>query len=157
MGTSLGDTLGELRRQTGQSQRRAAAELGISQALLSHYENGAREPKLDFIVKACDYYKVSADYILGRADRREARLLPSPSVCDGTPRLISAARNAFDELDIFSNDELYEAAVNYLILPAENIATFLRDPNAPHDPMRDVHLKLAEAALIKSARKVKGN
>lgn len=36
-------------------------DLGISQALLSHYENGIREPGLAFVVKACDYYGVSAD------------------------------------------------------------------------------------------------
>ena len=31
------------------SQRKAAADLGISQALLSHYENGIREPGLAFV------------------------------------------------------------------------------------------------------------
>lgn len=56
-----------LRTERGLSQRKAAADLGISQALLSHYENGLREPKLEFVVKACDYYGVSADYMLGRS------------------------------------------------------------------------------------------
>ena len=59
-------TLSALRKSRGLSQRQAALDLGISQALLSHYENGAREPGLAFVVKACDYYGVSADYILGR-------------------------------------------------------------------------------------------
>ena len=62
--------LSSLRKETGRSQRQAASDLGVSQALLSHYENGAREPKLEFVVKACDYYCVSADYILGRNDER---------------------------------------------------------------------------------------
>ena len=34
--------LAALRRDKGVSQRKAAADLHISQALLSHYENGAR-------------------------------------------------------------------------------------------------------------------
>ncbi len=55
-----------LRRSRGLSQRTAAADLHISQALLSHYENGAREPGLDFVCRACEYYGVSADYLLGR-------------------------------------------------------------------------------------------
>ena len=63
-------TLGGLRREKKLSQREAAVGLGISQALLSHYENDAREPKLDFIVKACDYYNVTADYLLGRSSER---------------------------------------------------------------------------------------
>ena len=56
----------QLRTERNLSQRKAAADLGISQALLSHYENGLREPKIDFIVRACDYYGVSADFMLGR-------------------------------------------------------------------------------------------
>ena len=57
-----------LRKERGLSQRTAAADLHISQALLSHYENGAREPGLDFVCRACEYYGVSADYLLGRTD-----------------------------------------------------------------------------------------
>ena len=45
-----------------------AADLHISQALLSHYENGAREPGLNFVCRACDYYGVTADYLLGRTE-----------------------------------------------------------------------------------------
>ena len=41
---SFAQILSELRRSSGLSQRKAAADLKISQALLSHYENGAREP-----------------------------------------------------------------------------------------------------------------
>ena len=63
------ETLSALRRERNISQRAAAAELRISQALLSHYENGAREPGLAFVCKVCDYYGVSADYLLCRCDR----------------------------------------------------------------------------------------
>lgn len=55
-----------LRHEKKLSQRKVAADLKISQALLSHYENGIREPRLEFVVRACEYYRVSADYILGR-------------------------------------------------------------------------------------------
>ncbi len=58
--------LSHLRREKGVSQRKAASDLHISQALLSHYENGAREPGLAFVCRACDYYGVTADYLLGR-------------------------------------------------------------------------------------------
>ena len=68
MDRNFPETLSALRREKNLSQRQAAAELGISQALLSHYENGAREPGLNFVCRACDYYGVSADYLLGRSD-----------------------------------------------------------------------------------------
>ena len=61
------EILADLRKKKGVSQRKAAADLHISQALLSHYENGAREPGLPFLCRACDYYDVTADYILGRS------------------------------------------------------------------------------------------
>jgi len=66
--------LGDLRREKGVSQRKAASDLHISQALLSHYENGAREPGLSFVCRACDYYGVTADYILGRSGETAASL-----------------------------------------------------------------------------------
>lgn len=71
MATDFSRTLSLLRQDKGVSQRKAAAELGISQALLSHYENGAREPGLAFICRVCDYYGVTADYLLCRSEEPE--------------------------------------------------------------------------------------
>ncbi len=69
--------LGRLRREKGVSQRKAASDLHISQALLSHYENGAREPGLAFVCRACDYYGVTADFLLGRTgEESSSRLSP---------------------------------------------------------------------------------
>ena len=75
--TEFSRTLSLLREERGVSQRTAATDLGISQALLSHYENGVREPGLAFVVKACDYYRVSADFILGRTLSRDGTMLSS--------------------------------------------------------------------------------
>lgn len=76
MTRGFSETMSELRRKKGASQRTAAADLGISQALLSHYENGAREPGLDFVCRACEYYGVSADYLLGRTDEPGGETAP---------------------------------------------------------------------------------
>jgi len=59
-----------LRKERHLNQRTAAAALHISQALLSHYENGLREPGLSFVDAACRYYGVSSDYLLGRSPMR---------------------------------------------------------------------------------------
>lgn len=72
MDRDFSQTMSELRRSRGLSQRKAAADLKISQALLSHYENGAREPGLGFVCRACRYYGVSADYLLGLSDTPSA-------------------------------------------------------------------------------------
>jgi len=96
MKPTFAKVLSRLRREAGYSQRLAATDLGISQALLSHYENGAREPKLEFVVKACDYYGVSADYILGRSDVRG----------DKTIQIVEALGNIVGELDVLKATEV---------------------------------------------------
>lgn len=78
--------LSELRKEKGISQKDAAAKLGISQALLSHYEKGIRECGQSFLVKAADFYGVTCDYLLGRS--------PSMQGVDDFDGLLSAAENS---------------------------------------------------------------
>ena len=83
-------TLSRLRHEKGVSQRQAAQELGVSQALLSHYENGIREPGLAFVVRACDYYQVSADYLLGRQNiSGEGQTTPLPAPEEAAAALLA--------------------------------------------------------------------
>lgn len=72
-----------LRKEQGISQKQAAADLGISQALLSHYEKGIRECGLNFIVRTADYYGVSCDYLLGKTPHRQGEKLHVPEMDDG--------------------------------------------------------------------------
>ena len=64
------EMLSKMRRERGVSQKKAATDLGISQALLSHYEKGIRECGLDFVIKCSQYYGVTTDYLLGISDSR---------------------------------------------------------------------------------------
>jgi len=75
-------TLSLLRQEKGISQRQAAADFQVSQALLSHYENGVREPGLSFVVKAADYYGVSCDFLLGRTMSRDGAALHPDALPD---------------------------------------------------------------------------
>lgn len=91
------ERLVELRTEKGLSQKVAAMELGISQALLSHYEKGIREFNLDFLCKVADYYDVTSDYILGRTDSRTG--------------LRTDALEDHDEDVIFNTRTIYRAAI----------------------------------------------
>jgi len=84
MKSNFSRVLSLLRQEKGISQRKAAAELGISQALLSHYENGIREPGLAFVTKVCDYYHVSADYLLGRSLSRDGAIIEAEELIDAS-------------------------------------------------------------------------
>ena len=94
MDRNFPETLSALRREKNISQRRAASELGISQALLSHYENGAREPGLNFVCKACDYYGVTADYMLCRSDE------PSGEKIGAAKAFLGQIRNVLDRAEV---------------------------------------------------------
>ncbi len=105
MERKFSQTLSALRREKNISQRKAAADLNISQALLSHYENGAREPGLSFVCRACDYYGVSADYILCRSEA----LNPVQSVNESAEELLDRMQALINEarkgLEQFSTEE----------------------------------------------------
>lgn len=117
-GTSFAENLSRLRKERGVNQRKAASELGISQALLSHYENGIREPGLDFVSRACEYYGVSADFMLGRTSLRETLL---PRAGDGSAPWEKSAHAAavlaavIMRLISQSGDELAQSALHCLI------------------------------------------
>ena len=151
MKSHFSQALSALRRKKKFSQRQAAADLGISQALLSHYENGAREPKLEFVVRACNYYDVTADYLLGRVSESAGVTIPVPHDCEGTLRLVAATRAVYDALEEVSDAALNAAVIEYLTIPVENAIKLISEPDAPYDPLRDANLKLAEASLISKA------
>ena len=124
-------SLALLRREKGVSQREAARELGISQALLSHYENGVREPGLLFVRKACDYYHVSADSLLGRSMSRDGTTIGAEELYDASAEkgnvlrgsivatlnkklLVNSLDMLFDLLGRVGSKEAVTAASNYL-------------------------------------------
>lgn len=71
-----------LRKEKGISQKSAAASLGVSQALLSHYEKGIRECGLEFLTRSADFYGVSCDYMLGRTPDRTGTTLSIDEIPD---------------------------------------------------------------------------
>jgi transcriptional regulator with XRE-family HTH domain len=62
------EVLKDLRREKGVSVNRLAKILGVSNACVSYWENGKREPNLQQIRKICLYFNVSADILIGMDD-----------------------------------------------------------------------------------------
>lgn len=137
MNEALGRSLALLRQEKGLSQRSAAKDLGISQALLSHYEKGAREPGLAFVAKAARYYNVSSDFLLGLSLSRDGTTildgasLPDVSAQKGNQLSGGMARGSimatlskklvvnsvgllFDLLGQLNNQKAIQAASDYL-------------------------------------------
>ena len=55
----------DLREDHDKTQAEIAEILGTSQTMYARYERGANELPIRHLIKLCEYYKVSANYILG--------------------------------------------------------------------------------------------
>lgn len=60
----------DLREDSDKTQQQIADVLGTSQTMYARYERGANELPIRHLLKLCEYYGVSADYILGRSDKK---------------------------------------------------------------------------------------
>lgn len=58
--------LRDLREDRDLRQVDVSEAVGIDQRTLSNYETGKTNPDHFAIIKLCDFYNVSADYLLGR-------------------------------------------------------------------------------------------
>lgn len=58
----------DLREDNDKTQKEIADYLGTSQTMYARYERGANELPIRHLIALCDYYNVSADYILGRTN-----------------------------------------------------------------------------------------
>ncbi|MCI8622300.1 MAG: helix-turn-helix transcriptional regulator [Provencibacterium sp.] len=152
MNTDFPRVLTLIRKERGISQKQAAADLGISQALLSHYEKGIRECGLDFLRRCADYYQVSCDYLLGRSpDRAGIQItvedIPEPdsagkeNVWNGgvlpvlNKKLIANSLNIlFDLLARSRNKQLLQEVSSFLMLAVYRMFRVVHTTNPKNQP-----------------------
>ena len=63
----------DLREDSDKTQQEIATILGTSQTMYARYERGANELPIHHLLTLCDYYGVSADYLLGRTDIKQIK------------------------------------------------------------------------------------
>ena len=61
----IGERLAEVRKDHGDRQRDLAEKLNVVYFTVSSWEQGKSEPSHELLVKICQLYQVSADYLLG--------------------------------------------------------------------------------------------
>lgn len=64
----LSERLKEQRNEKGYTLKYVAEQLNVTIRSICRYESGEREPSIDMLKKLCDFYDVSADYLIGRID-----------------------------------------------------------------------------------------
>lgn len=60
----------DLREDSDFTQEFVAHYLGTSQTMYARYERGANEMPVRHLLKLCELYKVSADYLLGLSNQK---------------------------------------------------------------------------------------
>ena len=60
-----------LREDSDKTQAEIAEILGTSQTMYARYERGANELPIRHLITLCEYYHVSADYMLGLSDKKK--------------------------------------------------------------------------------------
>lgn len=58
----------ELRLEKNKTQNEIATILGISRQVFANYENEINYPDPNMLIKIADYFDVSIDFLVGRAD-----------------------------------------------------------------------------------------
>ena len=57
--------LRERRTDKQMSMKQLAVAIGTTDAAISNWENGINEPKISYVIRLCEFFNVSADYLLG--------------------------------------------------------------------------------------------
>ncbi len=62
----IGNTIAELRKTTGMTQKQFSKIFGVCESSIAHYEQGKTIPSADILLKYADYFDVNIDYLFGR-------------------------------------------------------------------------------------------
>lgn len=71
---TIGERIQILREEKNLKQKDLAEMAGITEATLSRYENGKREPRGEIVSRLANALNVSTDYLLGRTPIQETNI-----------------------------------------------------------------------------------
>jgi transcriptional regulator with XRE-family HTH domain len=92
----FGDKLRALRTERKLTQVEMADRIGLVSAAISSYEKGKQYPSVDNLIKICESFNVSADYLLGFSDNTSFNVA---SLTDEQLQLILRLITEFEEFN----------------------------------------------------------
>lgn len=113
------EILADLREKAGETVSAAAVAMDISPSTLSDAENGKREVRSGTIIKICQHYNVSADYLLGLSGVRSVN-----QTTHGIHRATGLSEKAIENLRSLKRSEASLAFVNTLLEDAGALYQF---------------------------------
>jgi len=69
----FGIRLKELRAQKHITQQELADKVDLVKSSISAYEKSLKYPSVEVLIKSCNYFNVSSDYLIGLSDEKEIK------------------------------------------------------------------------------------
>lgn len=97
-----------LREKRGLIQEMLAADLGITQQMLSKYERDVTVIKVDILKKLAEYFNVTTDYLLGVSDiKRDLR---------GQIKINETIDEYYDLIEVYKKLDMYDRELVWTML-----------------------------------------
>ena len=99
-----------LREKRGLIQELLAAELGITQQMLSKYERDSSIIKVDVLKKLAEYFNVTTDYLLGLSDMKRD--------LTGQIRINETIDEYYDLIEVYKKLDRYDQEMIWTMIEA---------------------------------------
>jgi transcriptional regulator with XRE-family HTH domain len=70
----FGEKLRALRLEKGLTQQLLADKMGLTKGSISAYEINAKYPSVEVLIKLCEYFNTSADYMIGLSNSTDLKM-----------------------------------------------------------------------------------
>ena len=107
---NLGKTILELRKKKNVTQEDLAAELGVTAAAVSKWENGYTLPDVLMLCALADYFQVTTDELLGRHTMRKQAIVVAENAELGRKIVALAEKYNIKTCAVFTD---YDAGLAY--------------------------------------------
>lgn len=104
MNTKFGDRFRDERLKKGLTGEKIGSILKVSKTAISNWENGNRAPDYETLIKIADLFDVSTDYLLGRTDDRNSKVVETN--IDGDNYKLEFDKNIPHDLSVEELNEL---------------------------------------------------
>ncbi|MEX0417893.1 helix-turn-helix domain-containing protein [Bacillus sp. C30] len=107
----IGDTIKKLRKENKLTQEQLGEAIGVSKMAISYFEKGKKAPGRESIRKIADYFHVTTDYLLGRANSSEFTNDKNKIITDEGKNIMAIIENlstderkkAWEQLEMYVN------------------------------------------------------
>jgi len=107
----IGDTIKKLRKENKLTQEQLGEAIGVSKMAISYFEKGKKAPGRESIKKIADYFHVTTDYLLGRADATELSIHQQAIITEEGKNIMAIIENlppaerkkAWEQLEMYVN------------------------------------------------------